>query len=154
MCYQYEYSGVPPENLTTLKIKKLTENAEIPKYAYSGDACIDLTATSKIHERGNRIIYGTGLSLEIPKNHVGLLFPRSSVHKTGMILANCVGVIDSNYRGEVKVIYNTTLSNQFYDIGDRVAQLMILPVPNIEILEVSELSDSDRGEKGFGSSGK
>jgi dUTP pyrophosphatase len=140
-----------------LKIKKLHENAVIPSYAHSTDAGLDLTAVEVNNSSMNNFIeYDTGLSIEIPEGHVGLLFARSSVSKTSLVLANSVGVIDSGYRGSVKVRFKH-VENGFvkpYSVGERVAQLIILPYPKVEIEEVKDLSDSDRGQGGFGSTGE
>lgn len=141
-----------------VKIKKLHKDAVIPKYAKPGDAGMDLTAVSmKIDEYGN-ICYGTGLAFEIPEGYVGLVFPRSSNCKKGVILTNCVGVIDSGYRGEVsfkfKEIALGNFSKVHYKVGDRVGQIIIMPYPHIEFVEVDELSETDRGTNGYGSTGK
>lgn len=141
-----------------IKIKKLDSKAVIPAYANPGDAGMDVVATSVKFEE-NYIEYGTGLSFEIPEGYVMLIFPRSSVSKKDMILANCVGVLDSGYRGELKlrfkIVYQAgRLLRDFYNPGDKIGQIMIIPYPTIEFTEVDELSDSERGEGGFGSSGK
>lgn len=171
-----------------VKIKKLHPNAVIPAYAKTGDAGMDLTAVSmKIDEYGN-ICYGTGLAFEIPEGYVGLVFPRSSNHKKGVILTNCVGVIDSGYRGEVSFKFRPMVENadefaceeskkkykeqhpnfdetqEYYflrypgnhttfKVGDRIGQIIIMPYPQIEFEEVRELSQTERGTKGYGSSG-
>ena len=142
-----------------VRIKKLNENAVIPSYAKSGDAGMDLVATSIISETETQITYGIGLALEIPKGFVGLIFPRSSVRKTRLMLSNCVGVIDSGYRGELQATFKKmqgVVSNNLieYKVGDRIAQIMIIPHPSIEFEEADELSDTERGEGGFGSTGK
>lgn len=99
--------------------------------------------------------YGTGLAFEIPDGHVGLIFPRSSIYKTNERLANCVGVIDSDYRGEVSFIFDVIAgSGTPYIKGDRIGQLMIVRLPDIEVQEVEELSDTVRGSGGYGSTGK
>ena len=136
-----------------VKFKKLNDDAVTPKYSKKGDACMDLTATDKV-VKDDKITFKTGLSIEIPEGHVGLVFPRSSISKTGLSLCNSVGVIDSGYRGEIMFKFNyhkDTPSN--YKVGDRVGQLMIIPIPFIEFVEVDELSESERGEGGFGSTG-
>lgn len=137
-----------------VKIKKLNENAVIPAYAKPGDAGMDLTAVSHEYKNGNHI-YGTGLAIEIPKGHVGLLFPRSSNRKTRAYLTNHVGVIDSGYRGEIMLTFkNVDLTAlEPYKVGDRIAQLMIVPYPTIELIEVEELSETERGTGGHGSTG-
>lgn len=142
-----------------LKFKKLTENAVIPAKAHKSDAGIDLTATAittQINECGQlMLIYHTGLAVEIPEGHVGLLFPRSSVYKKSLQQTNSVGVIDAGYRGEIMVVFKTTTDviPAVYKEGERFAQLVIVPIPEIEIEEATELSESDRGENGYGSTG-
>jgi dUTP pyrophosphatase len=141
-----------------VKIKKLNPNALIPSYAKDGDAGMDLVATSVISETHTQITYGLGVALEIPNGFVGLVFPRSSIRKTRLQLSNSVGVIDSGYRGELQATFNkiiTTIENQKndYKVGDRVAQIMIIPHPPIEFEETDELSDTERGDGGFGSTG-
>lgn len=138
-----------------VKIKKLSPNAVIPKYSKEGDAGLDLVATSKT-ENALYIEYGTSLSFELSENYVGLLYPRSSLSNYHLVLANHVGIVDSNFRGEVKLRFKKTIDNSYektYNIGDRIAQLVIMPYPKVELVEVEELSDTARGEKGFGSSG-
>ena len=152
-----------------VKIKKLNPNAVIPTYAKPGDAGMDLVATSIILDTKTQITYGLGIALEIPDGFVGLVFPRSSIRKTGLQLSNSVGVIDSGYRGELQATFNKVFggdrfydetkntedtSNNFYKIGDRIAQIMIIPYPPIEFVEADELSNTERGEGGFGSTGK
>ena len=140
-----------------VKIKKLHPNAIVPKYAKAGDAAMDLIATSMEVDGYGNLVYKTGLALEIPKGFVGLLFPRSSVSKTSMSLANSVGVIDSGYRGEVMLKYKDigkpSSIQVVYKAGDRVGQLMIIPHPDVEFIEADELSITDRGSGGFGSTG-
>jgi dUTP pyrophosphatase len=133
-----------------VKIKKTHPNAVIPAYAKSGDAGMDLTAVG-FTEKNMYITYHTGLAIEIPAGHVGLLFPRSSVYKTGQQLSNCVGVIDSGYRGEIMMKFTRAIDQ--YCIGDRVGQIIILPYPEINFKEVDQLSDTQRGGGGFGSTG-
>ena len=155
-----------------IKIKKLSENAVIPKYAKNGDAGLDLTATEKEYDGDGNTVYKTGLSFEIPEGYVGLLFPRSSNSKTDLRLTNSVGVLDSGYRGEVMFKYRNDnysgmngqhrmdlvegilgFSNE-YEIGDRVGQLIILPYPEIEFEETEELTETERGENGYGHTGR
>lgn len=138
-----------------IKIKKLHENAVIPKYSKPGDAGMDLTAVEVKRDTYGNLSYSTGLSVEIPEGYVGLLFPRSSISKTDLRLANSVGVIDSGYRGEIilKFILDESHYSTAYNEGDRVGQLIILPYPTVIFEEVDELPDSDRGSGGFGSSG-
>lgn len=148
-----------------INIKKLVSEAVIPTYAIEGDGAMDLTAVSKKRDDIGNIVYGTGLAVEIPIGYVGLIFPRSSVSKKPLDLANSVGVIDAAYRGEVICKFKPTpifipekvvLSGyqDEYIVGERIAQIMIIPRPSIEFNEVDELSASDRGSGGFGSTGK
>jgi len=132
-----------------INIKKLRDNAVIPKYATAGDAGMDVFAISK-NESDKFIEYGTGLSFEVPLGYVMLVFPRSSVSNTDLILANSVGVLDSGYRGELKFRFKKN-GNTDYNIGDKIGQIIIMPFPQIEFEEVSDLSESERGEGGFGS---
>lgn len=140
-----------------VKIKKLNPNAVIPKYAKPGDAGLDLTAVSK-QDTGYNVIYGTGLAFEIPTGYVGLVFPRSSLSKYDLILSNHVGVIDSGYRGEVmlnfkKYDYSDCFNEAEYKIGERIGQILIIPYPEIQFEETNDLSSSERGSGGFGSTG-
>ena len=137
-----------------VKIKKLNENAVIPRYAHHTDAGLDLVAVSKSKDRDGNVVYGTGLAFEIPDGFVGLVFPRSSVSARCMTMANCVGVIDSGYRGEVTAKFRPHLFAKPYDKDDRVAQMIIMPYPHVDLVEVDELSESDRGDGGYGSTGK
>lgn len=155
-----------------VKIKKTHPNSVIPKYSKPGDAGLDLTAVSiNIDEYGN-ICYGTGLAFEIPEGYVGLIFHRSSNYKKGLILSNAVGVIDSSYRGEVSFKFRPLMDRatelytdgtyeyeirtlrDTYKVGDRIGQIIIMPYPKIEFVEVEELSETERGASGYGSSGR
>ena len=141
-------------NSMVIKTKKIRENAVIPTYAKQGDAAVDLYAAYMERDKYGNHVYFTGLCFEIPSGFVGLLYPRSSVSKTSMALANSVGVVDSGYRGEIMFKYRQTGEpNTIYRVGDRVGQLMIIPYPEIEFIEVDELSTTERGEGGFGSTG-
>ena len=138
-----------------VKIKRLDRSAVIPKYAKDGDAGLDLTATAyKVNEKG-QYVYTSDLALEIPDGYVGLLFPRSSICKKDLEMTNSVGVIDSNYRGPIKSVFNPTCEDpEIYELGERFAQLIIIPYPKIEFEEVEELSETERGSGGYGSTGK
>lgn len=139
-----------------VKFKKLVAEAEIPAYANPGDAGLDLKATSKHWSDDFQCyIYGTGLAVEIPEGHVGLLFPRSSIRKYGLAMTNCVGVVDSGFRGEIMATYRPQSkgSEKTYNVGDKICQLIIMPYPTVVPVEVTELTDSVRGENGHGSSG-
>ena len=163
-----------------VKIKKLHKDAVIPKYGKPGDAGMDLVSvSSEANEKYGFVEHDTGIAVEIPEGHVGLVFPRSSISKTPLTLANSVGVIDSNYRGPIKFrfFFNSTgtfftlaanddvdspslkeamreIKSLPYEVGDRIGQLIIIPIPHVEFEEVEELSDTERGEGGFGSTGK
>ena len=134
-------------------IKKLHPSAIIPSYAKPGDAGLDLTAVRIISNDSNQVTYGTGLALEIPVDYVGLIFPRSSIRKYELALTNSVGVIDSGYRGEIQFTFHNS-SSTIYDIGDRIGQLVIIPYPQVQLVEETNLSETERGENGFGSSGQ
>ena len=140
----------------TVKIKKLSEDAGIPSYSKSGDAGMDLTITREIENTSFHVTYGFGIAMEIPKGYVGLVFPRSSVRNFDLLLTNSVGVIDSGYRGEIQATFKKTngLDSFKYKVGERGAQIVILPYPQIEFNETNELSSTERGEGGFGSTGK
>ena len=141
-----------------VKIKRLHEDAVIPKYAKPGDAGMDLTAIS-LEREGELVCYNTGIALEIPDGYVGLIYPRSSVYKTGLRLCNSVGVIDSGYRGEIKFKFELTSASLIsgrgapYKVGDRIGQLIIIPFPQIQFEEASKLSSTERGKGGYGSTG-
>jgi dUTP pyrophosphatase len=143
-------------NSLVVKVKKLSDNAVIPSYSKVGDAGMDLTITREIENTSFSVSYGFGISMEIPKNFVGLVFPRSSVRNQDLILSNCVGVIDSGYRGEIQATFKKTngLDSIKYKIGDRGAQIIILPYPQVKMVESDELSDTERGTGGFGSTGQ
>lgn len=136
-----------------VKIKKLVKNAVIPSYSKEGDAGLDLTITSFQVLDQEHIKYNFGLSLEIPEGHVGYIFPRSSCYKKRQLLSNCVGVIDSGYRGEVSAVFIGVPESR-YDVGDRCAQIIIMPYPKVEFVEVNNLTDTDRGKSGYGSTGE
>lgn len=143
-----------------VKFKKLHKDAVMPFYSKPGDAGMDLTAIEvkksfdSVRDVYTKVIVNSGIAVEIPNGHVGLVFPRSSIQSTGLRLTNSVGVIDSQYRGSIKAyfdILDPTL--KYYEIGERFAQLIILPYPQIEFEESDELSETERGSGGFGSSG-
>lgn len=144
----------------TVKFRKLDPDAVTPQYAQDGDAGMDLTATS-FRFTDTFMEYGTGIAVEIPSGHVGLLFPRSSITKapSGVSLKNSVGVIDSNYRGEILVRFEKPTHEYYVEnnipvVGEKVAQLLVIPYPKVQLEEVQELSDSNRGQGGFGSTDK
>ena len=134
-----------------IKIKILSPLAKIPKYATNGDAGLDLTVTDLENADTNHIRYKFGIAVEIPKGHVGLMFPRSSIYKQGQLMSNAVGVIDSSYRVELMAVMLGNKREQMYKVGDRAAQIIILPYPEIEFIEAEELSETERGSGGYGS---
>ena len=141
-------------NNIKIKVKKVRKGAAIPTYAKNGDAAMDLYAAEATKDKWGNHVYLTGIAIEIPPGFVGLLFPRSSVSKTCLSLANSVGVVDSGYRGEIMLKYRRTgEANPLYSCGDRVGQIMIMPYPQVEFIEAEELSNTERGEGGFGSTG-
>lgn len=139
-----------------VNIKKLNPFVVTPSYAKQGDAGMDLRTTGITEQTDKYIEYGTGICVEIPEGYVGLIFPRSSISKTDLILANSVGVIDSGYRGEIKCRFKITSDEdiEIYDFGDKIAQMIIIPYPQIQFEVVEELSSTERSEGGFGSSGR
>lgn len=141
-----------------VKLKKLVPEASTPKFGKPGDAGADLVATSFEWRTPSQVVYGTGIAVEIPEGMVGLVFPRSSVRNYDLVMSNSVGVIDSGYRGEVMVTFNVNnLDPNFaklYQVSDRIAQLVIVPVPLIQYSVVDELSETERGNGGHGSTGK
>lgn len=139
-----------------IKVKKLNEKATIPEFKTAGAVGMDLTSVSKtiVNEKNYGYIeYDTGLAFEIPEGYGGFLFPRSSVSETGLIMANSVGVIDSDYRGAVKARFKFIPGSNDYKEGERCCQIVFLKVekPTIEVVE--ELSDTARGGGGFGHTG-
>ena len=134
-----------------LKIKKIHPDTVIPKYVHEGDAGMDIYSVSK-EITDDYIEYKTGICIEIPEGHVCLIFPRSSISKKDLSLCNSVGVLDSGYRGEIKLRF-LKHGEKIYAVGERIGQIIILPYPKIEIQEVNELSETSRGESGFGSTG-
>ena len=133
--------------------KKLVQEAQTPKFGKPGDAGADLVATT-MSNYDDHLVYGVGLAVEIPEGMVGLVFPRSSIRQTDLFMANSVGVIDSGYRGEIMVTFNIKKgATRWYQVGDRIAQLVIMPVPLVKYVEVDELSETERGIGGHGSTG-
>lgn len=136
-----------------INIKKLSPDAVTPVYATKDSACFDLTATSRGIVNPD-FVFNTGLAFEIPQGYVMLVFSRSGMgFKDGVRLANCVGVIDSDYRGEVKVKLVTDNHKKLYDKGERIAQAMVIPYEQVSFNVVDELVDTERGAGGFGSTG-
>lgn len=140
-----------------VNFKKLHKDAVIPSYAHATDAGLDLTAVSFTQEFDKSgklvVVYHTGLAVEIPEGYVGLIFMRSSVSQKSISMCNAVGVIDSGYTGELlcKFKITTDALPTIYQPGEKIAQLIIMPYPNIEPEVVEDLAESDRGDNGFGS---
>lgn len=146
------------EDTLTLPVKRLQKNAQVPQSAYAGDAGIDLRATEEVDLAPfERAAVGTGLAVAIPEGYAGFVLPRSgSAIKQGLSIVNAPGLIDSGYRGELKCILVNLDAHEPISIheGDRIAQLVIMKVENVRTAEVDVLDETERGAKGFGSSGK
>jgi len=139
-----------------LKVKRLNEKAKLPTRAYPDDAGFDLEAInmSIVNEKDHGYIeYDTGISVTPEKGYYCKIVPRSSISKTGLFLANSPATIDPNYTGSIKLRFKWVPGSKKYEVGERIAQLIVLPLPEVEIEEVTELEETVRAEKGFGSSG-
>jgi dUTP pyrophosphatase len=139
-----------------LPIRRLREDAVLPERAYAGDAGLDLAACER-HQLGpgERATVGTGLAVAIPEGYAGFVQPRSGLaDRHGITIVNAPGLVDSGYRGELRVVLLNTDKREAFvvDAGMRIAQLVVLPVPGLELAEVKELPESERGVRGFGSS--
>lgn len=142
-----------------VKIKKLNDNAIIPTYGSLGAAGADLYALTDgavSIESDATVLIGTGVAMEIPEGYVGLIFARSGLStKQGLAPANKVGVIDSDYRGEIKVpLFNQSKETRIIESGERIAQIAIVPFVQAQFSECDELDDTNRGTGGFGSTGR
>ena len=140
----------------SLRVEKINEKAIIPNYAHEGDAGLDLYSVEKlVLAPGERVLVHTGIKIELPKNTEAQIRPRSGLAlKNGISLVNSPGTIDEGYRGEIGVIIiNHGLESFTVEEGMKIAQMVIKPVWRVEVEEVVSLSDSERGEKGYGSSG-
>jgi dUTP diphosphatase len=139
-----------------LPIQRLREDAVVPARAYTGDAGLDLAACERIELRpGERAMVGTGLAVAIPDGYAGFVQPRSGLAaKHGITIVNTPGLVDSGYRGELKVILRNTDARETFVVepGMRIAQLVVLEIPGVDPVEVDELPESERGVRGFGSS--
>jgi dUTP pyrophosphatase len=142
--------------VTELAFRRLRDDAVLPTRAYAGDAGVDLTACERVEiEPGERAVVRTGLAVAIPEGHAGLVMPRSGLAaRHGIGKVNSPGLIDSGYRGELQVVLLNTDRREAFVVepGMRIAQLVVVPVPPLEVVEVEELPASERGERGFGSS--
>ena len=141
-----------------LKVKRITDTAKIPTYAHDGDACFDIYSDGLKEICGFTMVHSTGLKFEIPKGYAMMIYSRSGMgFKDNTRLANCVGVVDSGYVGEVMVKLTRDdgcIHPLEYKLGDRIAQAMLIPVPVVEFEEVDDVEYTERGDGGFGSSGK
>ncbi len=141
-----------------LPVRRLVATAKLPTRATTGDAGLDLYASEPARiEAGARAGVGTGVAVEIPEGHAGLVLPRSGwAAKHGISLVNAPGLIDAGYRGEVRVLLLNTDRDDAFEIaeGDRIAQLLVVPFASLEPIEMEALSDSERGQGGFGSTGR
>ena len=138
-----------------IKIKLLHPDAKIPSKTHKTDACYDVVAVSKFDHCDGRIEYGLGFSLELPEDTQLDLRPRSSIHKTGLILSNCIGTGDEEYIGEYKAIfYHIIPSLPSYQIGDKILQIQLRNRENVDFVTVKEHGETERGMGGFGSTGK
>lgn len=142
-----------------VKVERLAHCKELPRYATPGAAGMDLTFASEEPVTvgpGKRAKLATGIKLEIPVGYEAQIRPRSGLAaKAGISLTNCVGTIDCDYRGEVMVlIINHGEEPYTFSPGERIAQMVIVPVPTVELIEVDQVADTERGEGGFGSTGK
>ena len=139
-----------------LPIRRLHEDATLPERAYSGDAGLDLATCERVElGPGERATVPTGLAVAIPEGYAGFVQPRSGLAaRQGISVVNSPGLIDSGYRGEIRVVLlNTDAEHTFVaEPGDRIAQLVVLPIPELELVEVDELPQTERGVRGFGSS--
>lgn len=139
-----------------LAIRRLRPDAVVPARAYAGDAGLDLAACDAVElGPGERAVVGTGLAVAIPPGHAGFVQPRSGLAaRHGISVVNAPGLIDSGYRGEVRVVLLNTDGTASFAVepGMRIAQLVVLPIPELEIVEADELPESQRGVRGFGSS--
>ena len=139
-----------------LEIKRLRSEATLPARAYGGDGGLDLTACeAAVLEPGERATVGTGIAVAIPEGHAGFVQPRSGLAaRHGLAVVNSPGLIDSGYRGEVRVVLLNTDARETFTVepGMRIAQLVVLELPELELVEVDDLPPSERGVRGFGSS--
>ena len=151
--------------MLNVKIQKLHKDAVIPKYETNGAVGMDLTAVSVEYDRYGNLVVGTGLAIQLPEGYYADLRPRSSISKYDLVLANSIGTVDADYTGELILKFKPSDyfavnrddvygDGEIYKVGDRVAQLLILPYPKINFIEVDELDKTERGDKGFGSTGK
>ena len=144
--------------MTDLPVRRLRDDAVVPRQAYPGDAGLDLASCERVElGPGERAVVPTGLAVAVPDGYAGFVQPRSGLAaKHGLTILNTPGLIDSGYRGELKVVlHNTDRTTPFVvEPGMRIAQLVVLPVAELELVEVEELPETERGVRGFGSSSR
>jgi dUTP pyrophosphatase len=137
-------------------VRRLRDDAELPRQAYDGDAGLDLTACESVElQPGARAVVPTGIAVEIPEGYAGFVQPRSGLAaRHGIGIVNAPGLIDSGYRGEIQVVLLNTDATEPFTVerGARIAQLVVAPVASVRLVEVDELATSERGARGFGSS--
>jgi dUTP pyrophosphatase len=149
----------PEKNSVIIRFQKVLPSAKDPVRGSEWAAGWDLSACATDWDDVNKVlVYHTGIAVEIPRGYVGLLFPRSSIYKKTLTQTNCVGVIDADYRGEILVKFSIRYHSEIdgprlYDLGDRIVQLVIVPVPEVAYMESASLSETKRGSGGYGSSG-
>ena len=157
-CITMQFGGfriIPTQPTLQIRFKKCHPAAVMPKRATDGAAGFDLTAVTCRYGDNGKVFYDTGIAVEIPDGYVGLVFQRSSVYKTGLMLSCCVGVIDSDFRSSISMIFNVGYGGcSPYKAGDRIGQIVFVPVPAFELVESDELSETARGMGGYGSTGK
>lgn len=141
-----------------IRIKKTHPNSIIPKYAHKTDACFDLYSVDRVfvdNKDHGYIEYDLGIQIELPKDYCALIFPRSSISNTGLILSNAVGVIDESYRGTIKARFKWIKDTKIYEIGERCCQMMIIPTIKVNFEEFEgEWESTERNCNGFGSTNK
>lgn len=153
---------ISEKSMLKIKLKKLHEDAKMPFKATENSGCFDLFCLKSEHYINENateyVVYHTGIALELSKGYDAIIIPRSSVRKTGMMMANSIGYIDNDYRGEIQVTFKVEpLMKNYanpYLKGDRVCQIRLIEQLDCQFEEVDELSDTERGEDGFGSTGK
>lgn len=134
-------------------IKRLSNTAKMPYHGTEESAGWDMYA-DRMEEKEDRFVYYTGIAVRLPKNHCGFIFPRSSVVKTGLFMGNSIGLLDRDYTGEISCVFYKRENAKPYQIGDRIAQLVVSPIPEVTFEEVADLPETSRGSGGYGSTGR
>lgn len=136
-----------------INFKRLHANADTPKFMTPGAAAVDLSCVDYVELEGGYYSYNTGIAIELPPGACAQLFPRSSIYRKNAVLANSIGLIDSDYRGPIIAVFKSFDGNPPYGLGERCCQLVITTLPTVTFTEVSELGETKRGSGGFGSTG-